>query len=79
MFDILRIRLVHGWLVDAALPEEVAAIGNLSYNQLVEKIIIQKNSPKPELVTEGNTAVPSKHDTFNAASSLHECHATTSF
>ncbi|KAI0234292.1 Ubiquitin carboxyl-terminal hydrolase MINDY-2 [Lamellibrachia satsuma] len=52
VFDLLRIRLVHGWLVDPGLPAEVTAIGNLSYNQLVEKIIIQKNSPRPELITE---------------------------
>lgn len=52
VFDLLSIRLVHGWLVDHELPDEVAAIGSLSYNQLVEKIIIQKNSSRPELVTE---------------------------
>ncbi len=53
VFDLLGIRLYHGWLVDPELPDEATAIGTLSYNQLVEKIITQKNSPRPELVTEG--------------------------
>ena len=61
VFDLLRIRLVHGWLVDPGLPDEVTAIGNLSYNQLVEKIIIQKNSPRPELITEGRYMLDAVH------------------
>lgn len=36
--------------------EVVQAVGKLSYNQLVEKIITCKHSPDPNLVTEGNTA-----------------------
>ena len=53
VFDLLSIPLYHGWLVDPESPEVVAAIGNCSYNQVVEKIIAQKNLNKPELVTEG--------------------------
>ncbi len=53
VFDLLTIPLYHGWLVDAENPNDVAAVGNCSYNQLVEKVITQKNSPKEELVTEG--------------------------
>ncbi|VDP06520.1 unnamed protein product [Soboliphyme baturini] len=44
IFDLLNIRLCHGWLVD---PEDVLAcqaINSLSYNQLVEKIIAGKTS-----------------------------------
>ena len=53
MFDLLNLALYHGWLVDPESPEVVAAIGNCSYNQLVEKIISQKNSHREELLTEG--------------------------
>ncbi|KAH6940666.1 hypothetical protein HPB50_004085 [Hyalomma asiaticum] len=53
VFDLLRIPLYHGWLLDPESPEILAAVGNCSYNQLVEKIINNKSSTKPELVTEG--------------------------
>lgn len=53
MFDLLNIPLYHGWLVDPESPEVVAAVGSCSYNQLVEKIISQKNAKREELMTEG--------------------------
>ena len=53
VFDLLGIKLFHGWLVDPQELSEVAAVGNCSYNQLVEKVIVQKNSEKEEQVTEG--------------------------
>ena len=34
----------HGWLVDPQSTEYKAAIGNLGYNQLVEKIVASKES-----------------------------------
>ncbi|CAH1787359.1 unnamed protein product [Owenia fusiformis] len=52
VFDLLAIHLYHGWQVDPDQLEVVAAVGGCSYNQLVEKIIAQKSSEKPELVTE---------------------------
>ncbi|XP_042145450.1 ubiquitin carboxyl-terminal hydrolase MINDY-2 isoform X2 [Ixodes scapularis] len=52
VFDLLRIPLYHGWLLDPESPEVLAAVGNCSYNQLVEKIINNKCSPQPEVVTE---------------------------
>ena len=55
VFDLLSIPLYHGWLVDPECPEICAAVANCSYNQLVEKIITQKNDQKDELQTEGNT------------------------
>lgn len=39
VFDVLRTRLLHGWLVD---PQDVrlsVAIGNLSYNQLLDELV----------------------------------------
>ncbi|UYV80552.1 FAM63B [Cordylochernes scorpioides] len=53
VFDLLHIPLYHGWLVDPQTPETAAAVAGCSYNQLVEKIIINKVSPRVELVTEG--------------------------
>ncbi|CAI9535186.1 unnamed protein product [Staurois parvus] len=53
VFDLLNIPLYHGWLVDPQSPEAVRAVGKLSYNQLVEKIIMCKHSNDPSQVTEG--------------------------
>ncbi|XP_048213933.1 ubiquitin carboxyl-terminal hydrolase MINDY-1 isoform X2 [Perognathus longimembris pacificus] len=53
VFDLLGIPLYHGWLLDPQSPEAVGAVGKLSYNQLVEKIITCKHSSDPNLVTEG--------------------------
>ncbi|XP_047581662.1 ubiquitin carboxyl-terminal hydrolase MINDY-1 isoform X1 [Lutra lutra] len=53
IFDLLGIPLYHGWLVDPQSPEAVSAVGKLSYNQLVEKIITCKHSRDTNLVTEG--------------------------
>jgi len=39
IFDLLRVRLLHGWLVDPQDTATAAAVGSRSYNQLVERII----------------------------------------
>jgi len=52
IFDLLRIPLYHGWLVDPQTPEIVATIGNASYNQIVEKAISQKCSNNADSVTQ---------------------------
>uniref|UniRef100_A0A3Q2YD82 Ubiquitin carboxyl-terminal hydrolase n=1 Tax=Hippocampus comes TaxID=109280 RepID=A0A3Q2YD82_HIPCM len=59
VFDLLDIPLYHGWLVDPQVPEMVAAVGKLSYNQLVEKIIDYKHSADSTQVAEGNVHTPS--------------------
>ncbi|XP_015230532.1 PREDICTED: protein FAM63A [Cyprinodon variegatus] len=56
VFDLLNIPLYHGWLVDPQSPEIVAAVGKLSYNQLVEKIIDWKHSADSSRVSEGLVA-----------------------
>lgn len=50
IFDLLRIPLYHGWLVDSDQREICRIISNQSYNQLVDKIIASKtsNSDKSE-------------------------------
>ncbi|KAK9390944.1 protein FAM63A [Crotalus adamanteus] len=53
VFDLMNVPLYHGWLVDPQTPEVGQAVGKLSYNQLVEKIITCKHSSDPNLVTEG--------------------------
>lgn len=57
IFDLLQISLYHGWLVDPQNSAEVEAVGKCSYNQLVEKIIVQKTSDKPDLVSQGKSSI----------------------
>ncbi|XP_051234446.1 ubiquitin carboxyl-terminal hydrolase MINDY-2 isoform X2 [Dicentrarchus labrax] len=56
VFDLLDIPLYHGWLVDPQMHDIVKAVGNCSYNQLVEKIISCKQSDNSELAGEGLVA-----------------------
>ncbi|XP_061670060.1 ubiquitin carboxyl-terminal hydrolase MINDY-2 [Syngnathoides biaculeatus] len=56
VFDLLDIPLYHGWLVDPQMDDIVKAVGNCSYNQLVEKIISCKQSDNSELAGEGIVA-----------------------
>lgn len=53
IFDLLGIPLYHGWLVDPQDTKTVEAVGNCSYNLLVEKIISDRSSEQPELVNQG--------------------------
>ncbi|GFS80138.1 ubiquitin carboxyl-terminal hydrolase MINDY-2 [Nephila pilipes] len=56
IFDLLRIPLYHGWLIDPQMSDVVSSVGTCSYNQLVEKIINSKCSVDPEKVTEALVA-----------------------
>lgn len=54
VFDLLSIGLYHGWLVDPQNADTCSAIGGVSYNQLVEKIIASKqDGAESKLVSEG--------------------------
>ncbi|KAI1904345.1 hypothetical protein AGOR_G00004700 [Albula goreensis] len=53
VFDLLDIPLFHGWLVDPQMDDIMKAVGNCSYNQLVEKIISCKQSDSSEQAGEG--------------------------
>jgi hypothetical protein len=44
VFDLFNINLYHGWLVDPQQADIIETVKNLSYNQLVEKIINLKTS-----------------------------------
>lgn len=48
IFDLLRIPLYHGWLVDPSLEDLKSAIGTMSYNQLVDSIICNEATNNPE-------------------------------
>ncbi|XP_037092601.1 ubiquitin carboxyl-terminal hydrolase MINDY-2-like [Pollicipes pollicipes] len=49
IFDLLNVRLYHGWLVEPGLPDLCRAVGQCGYNQLVDKIITNKSSDDPTL------------------------------
>ena len=53
IFDLLHVRLYHGWLVEPSEPEVQRAVGQCGYNQLVDKIITNKSSNDPELSHQG--------------------------
>jgi len=44
IFDMVGTGLYHGWLVDPQMEEVVLAVGNMSYNQVVEYIITGRSS-----------------------------------
>jgi len=39
VFDLLSLPLLHGWLVDPADTATAAAVGSLTYNELVERLV----------------------------------------
>nr|CDJ97151.1 Protein of unknown function DUF544 domain containing protein [Haemonchus contortus] len=43
LFDLLRVNLYHGWLPDPQFVEIRKAVGDLTYNQLVEQICDEEN------------------------------------
>lgn len=53
VFDLLSISLYHGWLVDTSAPDTMNAVGSLTYNQLVEKIIENTGSTDGEKSSQG--------------------------
>ena len=54
IFDLLNIQLFHGWVIDPQDTELRAIIHSnaSSYNQLVEKMILQKHSKEENLARE---------------------------
>lgn len=59
IFDLLNIQLYHGWVIDPQ-DTELRTIVNTnasSYNQLVEKMIGQRNSEREELVRESKNHI----------------------
>ena len=56
IFDMFHINLYHGWLVDPQQVEIASIVQNLSYIQLVERIIYLKNSDSQIEVAQGMQA-----------------------
>ncbi|XP_065844922.1 ubiquitin carboxyl-terminal hydrolase MINDY-1-like isoform X2 [Oscarella lobularis] len=56
LFDLLDIRLYHGWLPDPQDTQIYPIVCNLSYNQLVEKIIAGQQSEAQQLSQSPGTA-----------------------
>ncbi|KAK2096083.1 Ubiquitin carboxyl-terminal hydrolase MINDY-2 [Saguinus oedipus] len=88
VFDLLDIPLYYGCLVDPQIDDIVKAVGNCSYNQLVEKIIFCKQSDNSELLSEGfvaeqflnNTATqPTYHGLCELTSTVQEENFVCSF
>ncbi|XP_043221055.1 ubiquitin carboxyl-terminal hydrolase MINDY-1-like isoform X2 [Amphibalanus amphitrite] len=52
IFDLLHVRLYHGWLVDPREPDVHRVVAQCGYNQLADKIITNKDSDDPELLHE---------------------------
>lgn len=47
IFDLMHVRLLHGWLVDPQDRATHAVVGRLTYNQLVEKVISMSSPARP--------------------------------
>ena len=56
VFDLLKVNLYHGWIVDPANPIYSHAVGDKTYNQLVETIISDENSEDPDKSTTATSA-----------------------
>jgi len=56
VFELLKVPLYHGWLVDPQEEAVANAVGRLSYNQLVEKVINDQTSNDDEKVSKAIAA-----------------------
>ena len=74
VFDLLGLQLYHGWLADPQNHAELAAVGQCTYNQLVEKIIEDKSSDDESKATEGACTRLSLL-LSRSESRLHICHS----
>ena len=65
IFDLLQVNLYHGWIVDPENPGYCNAVGELTYNQLVEMVISDKNSQDPDKATTATAAGEFLSDSAN--------------
>jgi len=78
VFDIFGINLYHGWIVDKHDVALYSLINDLSYNQLVEKIINLRSSTNSDDTTKAIVLESFLNDsasqmTYCGLTSLHEC------
>ena len=57
VFDLFRIPLYHGWVADPQDQNLARALGNQTYNQVVEMIIQCKSSADPDQVQKGRLSL----------------------
>ncbi len=59
IFDLLSIQLFHGWVIDPQNNElkKIVNSNASSYNQLIEKMIRQKQSKEENLVRESKNFI----------------------
>lgn len=69
IFDLFEIPIFHGWVVDPQEVELAEIVRNCSYNQLVEKIIIEKADESQEKVRQGEKAPKSPF--FDSFEKIH--------
>jgi hypothetical protein len=67
VFDMLGVTLLHGWVVDAKDSELFSALGQLSYNQAVDRLVRSDEIAEGQAENAGVSASPS-----TSASSLKE-------
>ena len=65
IFDLLQVNLYHGWIVDPENPGYCNAVGELTYNQLVEMVISHKQSEDPDKATTATAAGEFLSDSAN--------------
>ena len=56
LFDLVGVPLYHGWVVDPQNSQYCHVVKDISYNQLVEKVINNAASEDEELGEEGESA-----------------------
>ena len=58
IFDLMHVRLLHGWIVDPQDTVTHSVLGRLTYNQLVEKVIEFQSPARPQAMASPAPAPP---------------------
>jgi hypothetical protein len=72
IFDLLRLPLVHGWLVDPSDAATAAAVGAMSYNALVERLVSGEAPPEQALALQSFLERSASQLTPYGLQALHE-------
>jgi len=79
LFDLLGVRLVHGWLVDPVDTETHAVIGSNTYNDLMNKLVALDQPPASSSSnSSANTSSPiPTHSTTSSSTSSQSSQSTS--
>jgi hypothetical protein len=58
LFDLLGVSLVHGWLVDPQDEPTARALGDKSYNELVEQLVLALGDAELERLSSTSSSLP---------------------